>query len=160
MHWGLSLGLCATVMLATGGCSQEGVQERVQEAENAAGQAAAKIAEDAGKVVKEGQELAGELGEKAVAFLTPLKEKFGDLEDLKTKPKELKQAVAELLQSIEQKTADIQLPEAASNALATAKEKLTALKNDLDGEIEQAKIDEHIKEILEAVRAKLGVSDG
>ena len=81
--------------------------------------AAETIAEDTKKVVKEGEELAEELGEKAMAYLTPLKEKFGNLDSLKDKPEELKKAVADLIKTIEDKADDVELPESLANALAT-----------------------------------------
>jgi hypothetical protein len=98
------------------------------------------------------------LGEKAMAYLSPLKEKLGNLESLKDKPEELKTAVTELIQTIEDKAADIELPEAVSNTLATVKERLVALKDYLQGEVEQAKIDEHIQKIMDAVKSGLGMS--
>ena len=106
-----------------------------------------------------GQQLAGDLGEKAQAFLAPIKEQLGSLESLKDEPEKLKQAVGELIQSLEEKAADIQLPEAMSTALETVKEKLVALRDYLEGEVEQAQIDERVKEIIDSVKSTLGMSD-
>lgn len=156
--YGVALGLCAAMMLVCSGCSKEKAAETVKNAEEAVEEAAETVANDAGKVVKEGEKLASELGEKALAYLSPLKEKLGNLENLKETPDELKKAVTELVQSIEDKAEDIELPEAMSTALATVKEKLVALKDYLEGEVDQAKIEEHIKEIMDSVKSGLGMS--
>lgn len=157
--YGLALGLCAALLLVGSGCSKEKAAETVKDAEEAVDEAAETVAKDAVKVAKEGEKLAGKLGEKALAYLSPLKEKLGNLETLKETPDELKKAVTELIQSIEDKTEDIELPEAVSSTLATVKEKLVGLKNYLEGEVEQAKIEEHIKEIMDSVKSGLGMSD-
>ena len=99
---------------------------------------------------------AKELGEKAMGFLTPLKEKFGDLDSLKDKPEELKKAVVSMIETIEYKSADLELPESVSSMLATVKEKLTALKTYLEGEVEQSGIDDRLKEIGESMKGALG----
>ena len=134
------------------------VGDAVKEGGKMAGDALEEGKQAASDAVKKGSEMASELGEKAVAFLAPMKEKFGDLDSLKEKPEELKTAVDELIQSIEKKAEDIELPESVSTALATIKEKLVALKDYLGGEVEQAKIDEHLKDIMESVKSGLGMS--
>lgn len=153
---GLVALICLTVPLA--GCSQQEASDAIAEAEQAAEEAADTIVEDAGQVVESGKQLAGELGEKAMGFLTPLKEKFGSLEDLKGQPDQLKQAVSELLESIEQKAEGIELPESVNEALAAIKTKLVALKEYLEGEFEQANIDEQIQGIIESVKSGLDFS--
>jgi uncharacterized coiled-coil DUF342 family protein len=137
------------------GCSKEQAEQSVKQVEEAADT----IAKDAGDVVEKGKEMAGDLSEKANAFINPLKEKLGQLEDLKDKPDELKKAVADLIQSIEDKAENIELPEALTGTLATVKEKLQELKEYLEGEVEQAKVEEHIQEIMKSVKSGLGMSD-
>jgi DNA repair exonuclease SbcCD ATPase subunit len=164
---GALAGCCLSLLSISVGCDDQASQT-LKRAEESAESAAATIAEDAGELVKEGEaaasdaieqgkQMASELGEKATAYLTPLKEKFGNLESLKGKPEELKTAVNELLQSLEQKTEDIQLPEAISTALATIKEKLIALKEYLAGEVEQSQLDQRLQEISESVKSGLGM---
>lgn len=146
----------AVLMLVSSiGCSKQEAEESVKKAEEAAGT----IATDAEDVVGKGKEIANELGEKASDFINPLKEKFGELEGLKDKPDELKKAVADLIQSIEDKADNIPLPEALNGALATVKEKLEELKQYLEGEVEQAKVEEHIQEIMDSAKSGLGMSD-
>jgi uncharacterized coiled-coil DUF342 family protein len=150
-----SLVFAALVLVSSNGCSKEQAEESVKQAEEAADT----IAKDAEEVVEKGKEMADELGEKAIAFINPLREKFGQLEGLKDKPDELKEAVTDLIQSIEDKAEGIQLPEALSGALATVKEKLQELKQYLEGEVDQAKVEEHIQEIMDSAKSGLGMSD-
>lgn len=117
------------------------------------GEKGKQVATDLGE---KGEELASELGEKAMAYITPLKEKLGNLEGLKESPEELKKAVADLIAAIEKKAEDLELPETISSALATVKEKLVALKEYLEGEVDQAKLDERVKEISESVKSAFG----
>ncbi len=51
-----------------------------------------------------------------------------------------------------------QLPETISTALAGLKEKLLALKAELEGEMDQAKIGQHVQEIMDSVKSGLGIS--
>jgi hypothetical protein len=134
------------------------VSEAVEEGEKMAGDALEKSKEVAGDAVEKGKQVAGELSEKAAAYLTPLKDELGKLGDMKDKPEELKAALSNLIQSMEAKTEDIQLPESVSNALATIKEKLVALKDYLEGEVEQAELDKRLEEITGAVKSGLGMS--
>ena len=161
----LLFGLCVTLMFASLGCDKEKTDTALSDAGAQIEDAGDAIAENVDKAVEKGEEAAKdagdkakELGEKAMAYITPLKEKFGDLESLKEKPEELKTAVSELITSLEEKTENLELPEAVSNSLAAAKEKLIALRDYLGGEIDQAKIDEHLKEIGDAMKGALGMS--
>ena len=149
---------CVTLMVICSGCSKEEAEQTVKKAEESAEEAADTIAEGTSDIVEKGSEMASQLGEAAMAYLGPLKDKFGNLESLKESPEELKKAVTELIQSIEEKAEGLELPEAISNTLATAKEKLVALKEYLEGEVEQAKIDEHIKSIMDSIKSGLGMS--
>lgn len=149
-RFALSLG----VLLLACGCSKEAVEN----AERAAESTAETISEDAEAVVKEGEAMVSDLGEAAMSFLSPLKEKFGGLESLKDTPAELKTAVTELIQSIEGKAENISLPEGVTTALTTVKEKLVALRDYLEGEADQAKIDEQLKSIMDSVKSGLGMS--
>lgn len=155
---GLVFAGCAMLLVVGGGCTKEEASDTLTKAEEAGEEAAATIADKSKEVVEKGGELAQKLGEKATAYLTPLKEKLGNLEGLKDKPEELKKAVTELIQSIEDKSEDVKLPESVSKTLATVKEKLVALKNYLDGKVDQAKIEEHIQEIQESIKSGLGLS--
>jgi uncharacterized coiled-coil DUF342 family protein len=164
---GLGTGLCIAGLTMFVGCDEQASQT-IKKAEQSAENAAATIAEDAGELaaeggaiaseaIEEGKQMASELSEKASAYLSPLKEKFGNLESLKSKPEELKVAVSELLQSLEQKAEGIDLPEAVTTALATIKEKLVALKEYLEGEVEETQLDQRLKEIGESVKTGLGM---
>ncbi|WP_146531417.1 hypothetical protein [Novipirellula artificiosorum] len=140
------------------GCSKDEAATELKEAESAVEASAKEVAEDVGAVVEEGEKMASELGEKAQAYLAPLKDKLGNLEELKETPEQLKTAVAEMIASIEQRAEDLKLPESVSTALANVKEKLIALRDYLEGEVEQAKVDEHIQEIMESAKSGLGLS--
>ena len=157
LEWFVVVMLVALIS-SSSGCSKEEATESLKKAEQAAEQTAETIADDTEKVIKEGEELAEELGEKALAYLAPLKKKFGNLDGLKDKPAELKEAVADLIKSIEEKAEGVELPETFSNALAAAKDKLVALKEYLEGEVEQAKVEEHIQDVMESVKSGLGMS--
>ena len=154
----LAMVFCAAVAVGWSGCSREEVTQTLKKAETSAEEAAATTAKEVGKMVKEGESAASELGEKAIAYLSPLKEQFSKLDSLKESPEELKTAVTDLIQSIEEKAEDVHLPEAISNTLATVKEKLMALKEYLEGEVDQAKIGEHIQGIMDSVTSGLGLS--
>ena len=108
------------------GCNQEKVADSVKKAEESAGKAAETVSKDAGKLVDDAGQMAAELGEKAMAYVSPLKEKFGNLESLKEKPEELKKAVTDLISFIEKKAEDVKLPESMSKALAGIKEKISS----------------------------------
>ena len=155
----VTIGLCTVLAFALNGCTKQQAVDTVAEAEKSAGQAVEEIGQQVGDAVEAGEEMAGELSEKATAYLTPLKEKFGNLESLKETPDRLKAAVSDLIQSIEDKAEDITLPESLSNALASVKEKLIALEEYLEGEVEQAKIDEHLRDIADSVKSAFGMSD-
>lgn len=176
--WFASIGLFASLAMLSG-CTEQEATDSLKRAEATAEQAATAVAEDvgeamekgeeaagaavdkgteiAGDVFDQGKELASALSEKASAYLTPIKQEFGSLEGLKEKPDQLKAAVTALIESIEAKAEDIELPESVSSALATVKEKLIALKDYLEGEFEQAKIDEHLKEITDSAKHAFGM---
>lgn len=154
----LAFVACFAAATSFGGCSTEEATEELKKAGAAAEGAASEVAEDVGAVVEEGEKMAGELGEKAQAFLTPLKDKVGNLEELKKSPEKLKTAVGEMIESIEQKAEGIELPETVSKTLATVKEKLVELRDYLEGEYEQAKIDERVQDIVDSVKSGLGLS--
>ena len=164
--WCSLMAVAALALLVLNGCSKKDAQDAVESAGDAAQEAADDIAEgakdvvDTGKeAVEKGKEMASELSEQAVAYLTPLKEQLGSLESLKDKPEELKKAVTDLIQSMEDKAEGIKLPDAITNTLTTLKEKLVALKDYLEGEVEQAHIDERISEIMDSVKSGLGLSE-
>ena len=149
---------CVALVVVWSGCSKEEAEQSLKKAEQTAEDAAKSAAQEVGEVLKKGEEAASELGEKALAYLTPLKEKLANLDSLKDSPEQLKQAVTELIETIDGKAEDIQLPEKVSAGLATVKEKLTALRDYLEGEVEQAKIGEHIQEIMDTVKSELGMN--
>lgn len=173
------LASCAAFVLCIG-CSKQEASTAFKNAEESARDAAETVAADVGDAAKEGQEMAGDaleggkqaasdavkkgadlasdLGEKAMAFVAPLKEKVGNLDNLKEKPEELKVAVEDLIQSMEQKAEGMELPESVSNALATIKEKLVALKDYLEGEVEQAQVNERVQDIMDSVKSGLGMT--
>ena len=140
------------------GCSREEAAKELKKAEATAEGAAKEVAEDVGAAVEEGEKMASELGEKAQAYLAPLKDEFSNLEELKDTPEQLKTAVVEMIESLEQKAEDVELPETVSATLAKVKEKLIVLRDYLEGEYEQAKIDEHVQEVMESVKSGLGLS--
>jgi len=150
--------IAAIGFVCGGGCSKDDAADAINEVETAANDTAQSVAEGAGRAVEEGERMAGELTAKAKQYVDPLKEKLGDLDSLKDTPEELKKAVAGLIDSIEQRTGEIKLPEGVTSALATIKEKLIALRDYLEGEVDQAKIEEHLKEIEEASKGILGMS--
>ncbi len=156
--YSVMLACCTALIPLAAGCSQKEASEAISEAKASAEEASQSLAGDASAMMEKGKEMASELGENATAFLTPLKEKFGNLESLKETPEKLKTAVTELITSIEQKADGINLPEAMRQTLASVKEKLVALKNYLEGEYEQAGIDEKVNDIVSSVKSGLGMS--
>ena len=178
---GVLLTCCSALLLVGLGCDQDAANEAMQEVETSAGDAAGALTDDAKAAMEKGKEMAGEaaakgkemagdaaakgkemaseLGENAMAFLTPLKEKFGNLESLKDTPEKLKTAVSDLITSIEEKAEGLTMPEAMSETLATLKAKLVDLKEYLGGEYEQSGIDEKVNDIVSSVKSGLGMSD-
>ncbi len=152
------LSLFTIAAVICGGCDSQKAADTMKKAEESAEKAAGSIADGAGEMVKEGGKMAADLGEKAKAWLEPMKEKFGSLEELKKTPEELKTAVGNMLEYIEQKAEGINLPEAMSNSLATVKEKLVALRDYLEGEYDQSGIDKYVSEVTDSVKSFLGLS--
>lgn len=172
---------CVTLALALvcAGCNTEQAKETLNDAGVAMEEAGNDVAEKTGEMAEEGKKMAGDatenakkmageategakkmagqLSEKAYAFLTPLKEKVANLESLKDSPEKLKEAVSKLITSIEEKTESLQLPEKIDNGLATVKEKLVSLRDYLEGEYEQSKINEYVKDIGDTVQSELGM---
>ena len=140
------------------GCSKDEAATQLKEAEAAVEETAKDVGEDVRSAVEEGERMASELSEKAQAYLAPLKDKFSNLEEVKDTPEQLKAAVAEMIESLEQKAEEVELPETVSATLAKVKEKLIALRDYMEDEYEQAKIDEHVQEIMESVKSSLGFS--
>ena len=153
------LVMCSGLLVACGGCSQEEASQVVEQVEESAAETAEKLKEESAEAAEKTKKAASELGEKVTAYLNPLKEKFGNLEDLKDKPEELKEAVNGLISSIEERATELQLPEKLSEALAATKEKLVALKEYLQGEVDQAKVDEQIQEIMSSIKSHIGMTD-
>ncbi len=163
-----SVFLCLSMAFLTG-CSEQETKDALNDSEQAVGDAAEDVAKEASDLMKSGKkmaqdamesgkELAGKLSEQAQTFLNPLKEKFGDLDGLKESPEKLKTAVAELIENIDSKASNLQLPEPVANALTAIKEKLVALGSYLEGQYEQSQVDEKVADILESVKSKLGMS--
>jgi hypothetical protein len=114
-------------------------------------------AEEKGKeLASKSSEIAGQLGEQAMALLGPLKEKIAGLEGLADKPAELKTKVSELLGALDNNMANLPVPEAVKSGLAALKEQLTKLLEYLGGEVDTAKIQEYLNTIKEIVGSKLG----
>ena len=111
----------------------------------------------AGDAANKAKEMASELSEAATSYLTPLKEKLGNLDSLKETPEKLKEAVSEMITYIEDKAAGVELPEMVSSALTTMKEKLVELQQYLEGKYEQSKIDEYVKGIKDSVKSAFGM---
>jgi hypothetical protein len=167
---GVLLMCCSALLLIGLGCDQDAANEAMQEVETSAGDAAGALTDDAKAAMEKGKEMAGdaaakgkemasELGENAMSFLTPLKEKLGNLESLKDTPEKLKTAVSDLIASIEEKAEGLTMPEAISETLATLKAKLVDLKEYLGGEYEQSGIDEKVNDIVTSVKSGLGMTD-
>ena len=154
----LPIALLAALALSVSGCNKQEVTEELKEVEAAAEEATAQVAGDVETAVEEGEKMASELGEKAMEYLTPLKDELSSLDELKATPEDLKARVSEIIESIETKAEGIELPETVTKALEGIKEKLIALRDYLQGEFEQAKIDEHVKEIMDSVKSGLGMS--
>ncbi len=143
------------LVLSVTGCTKQKATDTLEKA----GAAATTAKENVEAAVEDGAKFAGELSDAARSYLAPLKDKIGNLHSLKDSPDELKRAVSELIQSIEEKGESIKLPKSVVDALATIKEKLIALRDSLEKNVEQAKIDEHIKDLEEAVKSGLGMSN-
>jgi chromosome segregation ATPase len=154
----LPIALLAASLLSVSGCNKQEATKELKEMEAAAEEGAAQVAEDVEAAVEEGEKMASELGEKAMEYLTPLKDELSSLDELKATPEELKARVSEIIESIETKAEGIELPETVTKALEGIKEKLIALRDYLQGEFEQSKIDEHVKEIMDSVKSGLGMS--
>lgn len=146
------------IVVSPPGCTKQEAAQALQKTEAEAEAVANEVAENVEMAAEKGQQVVQELGSEAAAYLTSLKDDFGNLEALKEAPEELKAKVAELIATIEQRAGEITIPESVRTALATVQEKLVALRDYLEGEIEQAKVDEHIKGITESVDAMLGLS--
>jgi hypothetical protein len=147
--WQKALLILATVVTLPG-CSEEAKKD-MEKMKAEAAKEADKLGDKAGQAGEKIKEGASALNEKAVAFLGPIKEKIGGLDQLKDKPAELKKAVEGLIATIESKAEGLNLPEKAKNTIATVKEKLVALNNYLAGsETKPEEIDEHVKEVKDA----------
>jgi hypothetical protein len=149
---------CVLVTLLVSGCTPEEAADAVKDAGKSAEQAAGEVAEGATEMMEKGKKMAGELGEQAMGFLNPLKEKFGELDGLKDSPEQLKTTVSQLIETIESKADSIQLPGSMNTVLAGLKDKLVALKQYLEGEYDQAQIGEKVNEIMASVKSGLGMS--
>ncbi len=163
------LGFACMLALATNiGCSDKAkdtMKDAVDKTENAAGDIAkdaGDMAQTAGKEVADAagkaKDAVAKLGTDALAYLKPIKDGLGNLDSLKDKPAELKKAVDDLLKHMDQDVTKLNLPEKVTGALKVVKEKLVALKNYLAGEADKAKIEEHIKDIIDSAKEGLGLS--
>ncbi len=138
------------LMAAMTGCDSQEATKALESAEQNVAQAGEKISEGTAEMVEKGRDAAANLSDEAMAMMTPLKEKFGDLDQLKDKPEELKARVSELIEWMETKAESIELPESVSTALASTKDKLVQLKAYLQGEYEDAQVEKYIQEIKES----------
>ncbi len=159
---------CGFGLLALSGCSQQEAADTIKKSEDAVEQAAKSVSDGASEMVEKGKDMAGDmadkgkemaskLSEEAQAYLNPLKEKFGNLDGLKEKPEELKNALTDLVQSMEKKAANVQLPASISDALSAVKEKIEGLIQYLEGEYEQSEINKKLSEIMESIKSGLGM---
>ncbi|MEO8270762.1 MAG: hypothetical protein ABI557_13650 [Aureliella sp.] len=148
----LALALSVAAVFGIAGCNQD----QLKQAETSAKNSTDTIFSDVDQAVKKGGEYASELGEDATAYLAPLKEKVGSLDSLKDTPEKLKEAVADIIQWIEDKAEAFKLPETMGKALADSKSKLIELQEYLKGEVEQAKIEEHIQHIKDSFKSVFG----
>lgn len=149
--------IACCLMLVLGGCNQQQATDSLKKAEESAEAAGKALSKEAGDLAKKGEALADQLGAEATAFLNPLKEQFAGLEKLKGSPSELSAAVSKAIESIEQKAENLKLPEPIEKGIGVIKEKLVALRDYLAGEVEPAKVEEHLKAILDSVKSGLGV---
>ncbi len=111
------------------------------------GDYAKKMAGETGDKIKAGTD---SLGEQARGFLGPIKEKVGDLDNLKDKPAELKKSVENLITMIESKAEAIKLPAGVQKTVDTVKEKLVALRDYLGGETKPEEIDAKVNDVKDA----------
>ncbi len=153
----LMFALLSLATLSLSGCDEKQAADALKNAEQKAKDTADKVGDDVGAAVAEGEKMMGELGEQAMAFIAPLKEKLGNLDSLKDTPEKLKTAVSELITMIESKAESITLPESMSKTIETIKTKLVELKTYLEGKYEQSGIDEKVKAISESVESGLGM---
>lgn len=145
--------LLGLLVLIFGGCSDEAQQKAEDLTKDAAkqgkemGDKAGEMASQAGDKIKAGAE---SLGEKAMEFLGPIKDRIGGLDKLKDKPAELKKEVENLISLIESKAESITLPEGIQKTVTTVKEKLVALRDYLGGETKPEEIEAKVDEVQEA----------
>lgn len=141
--------LAALLTVVFGGCSEETKQE-AEKLKSSAAEGAKALGEKAGEAGEKIKSGAEALGEQAMAFLGPIKEKIGGLDNLKDKPAELKKSVENLITTIESKAESANLPEKAQMAIAKIKEKLVALRDYLGGETKSEEIDAKVKDVKDA----------
>lgn len=160
-RWAMLIG--AAMLVTAIGCSEQEAEDAIEKAKDTAGEAADAVAKEGGEamakgeeMIEKGKEMASDLGTKTAAFFATMKDQLGDLESFKDTPDKLKTAVSDLIQTIDEKSEELKLPEAVKTTLTTVKEKLVALKEYLEGEVEQAQIDEKIQEIMNSVKSMLG----
>ncbi len=152
-----TFAMLALAMFVSSGCDQKQAADTLKDAEQSAKETAEKVGDEVGAAVDKGGEMVSELGEQAMAFIAPLKEKLGSLDSLKDAPEKLKTAVSEMITMIESKAEGITLPESMSKAIETIKTKLVELKTYLEGAYKQSGIDEKVKSISESVESGLGL---
>ena len=151
-----TLVMCLLALLAFNVCgcteeTQQQAEDAVENAEEKASEMSDDVSEKASEISAQVSEAMSNLGEEAMGFLTPIKEKLGSLSELKDKPEELKASVDNILKMIEEKAESIELPESVQGVLDKVKEKLTSLKEYLGGdETDEAEIQKHLDEVKEA----------
>ncbi len=143
--------------IAVVGCTRDETTEKLNQAEQAAETAGKAVSDSVSELAKQGEALAGKLGAEAANLLKPMKDQFGSLEQLKQSPEQLKVAVNQMIQAIETQVSKLQLPDRVKQGLTAVQAKLVSLRDYLAGEYEQAKIDEHIRGILETAKSQLGI---
>lgn len=153
MRWNRVCLLAAAASLMVG-C--EDAADLAKKAKSEGDKALATAKEKSAELAKEGNEMASQLGEQAMALLGPLKEKIAGLESLADKPAEMKTMVTELLATLESNMTNLPVPDAIKTGLTALKEQLTKLLEHLGGNVDATTVQGYLKTIKEIVGSQLG----
>jgi hypothetical protein len=169
IHFLSLLAIGGLIMAQLVGCEKAGdsVKGAVDKAEKAAGKAtdeAGDMAKKMGDAAMDAAEKSGaalsNLGEKAMGFLEPLKGEFAKLEGLVSEPSKLKETASDLIKKLDTDMSGFKLPQAVTDALAMAKEKLIALRDYITDDADPAELKKKVEGVMESVKTALGMSKG
>ncbi len=138
----------------------ETAEKAASEAAGEAGKAAEKMGDAAKAAAGSAGEALSKLGEQAMGFLDPLKAEFGKLEGLVSEPSKLKEAAEGLIKKLDTDMSGFKLPQAITDALGAAKEKLIALRDYITDEADPAELKKKVEGVMESVKSALGMDKG